>query len=77
MQLNLQSLDFQGLFRQEETSLSSIISLNMSETSIRFTKSFRLTSPLGESWSSSKSELIIAAMCENSSTLPSLELMKP
>ena len=77
MQRNLQSLDFQRLFRQEESSLSSKISLNMSETSLRFTKLSWLTSSLGESWWASKSELIEATMCENSSTLPSLELMKP
>ena len=73
----LQSLVFLRLFKHKETPLSSTVSLDMSEISLQFTRTFGLTSPFGESWSSSKSELIIAAMCENSSTLPSLELMKP
>ena len=77
MKLTKQSVVFQRLFRQEETPLSSTDCLNMSETSLLFTRTFPLTSPFGESWSSSKSELITTAMFGNSSTLPSLELMKP
>ena len=46
----LQSLVFLRLFKHEETPFSSTKCLNMSETSLQFTKSFRLTSSLGESW---------------------------
>ena len=77
VQGNFQSLVFLRLFKHEETPFSSTKCLNMSETSLLFTRTFALTSPFGESWSSSKSELITTAMCGNSSTLPSLELMKP
>ena len=42
MKRNLQSLDFQRFFRQEESSLSSTIFLNMSETSLRLTRTFSI-----------------------------------
>ena len=61
---NLQSVVFQRLFRQEETPLSSTKCLNMSETSLRFPRTFGLTSSFGESWSASKSKLEWAAMSQ-------------
>ena len=73
----LLSLVFLRLFKHEESPLSSTISLNMSESSLRFIKSSWLTSSLGESWWASKSELIKAMMCSNSSTATWWELILP
>ena len=73
----LLSLVFLRLFKHEESPLSSTISLNMSESSLRFIKSSWLTSSLGESWWASKSELIKATMCSNSSTATWWELILP